>query len=259
MPSRFDRAETVTRQSAVLAAVPALATLLSLSNVAQALAARSAGGISFPFPTGLPTLWTYVSLPSTPVDGAVGGPLSIVTFVPAFVVGLLVTSALEAGFLGSLERRVAGKSIAFVESVRRFGLRMVGVNIIRFGTVLVALPFFVVPPLALLVVIVLSYLVYGLSFVIVVEDAGLGAGLSTCVGYALSGGRYAAFGLAHLLLGAVASFVMSALVLNTGLIGIFLGTAIVAVPAVFVATYGLLVFQGLASGARAGPESAPRA
>jgi hypothetical protein len=252
MPSRFDRAVSVTRRSAVLAVVPALATLLSLSNVAQALAARSAGGVAFPFPTGLPTLWTYVSLPSGVGTGAFGGPLSITTFVPAFVVGLLVTSALEAGFLGSLEGRLAGGSSAFGESVRRFGLRMVGVNLVRFGAVLVAVPLFVVPPLALAAVLVLTYLLYGLSFVIVVEDVGLGAGLSTCVGHALAGGSYASFGLAHLLLGAVASLVMSALVLNTGLLGILLGTGIAAVPAVFVASYGLLVFRELASGATGG-------
>jgi hypothetical protein len=46
--------------------------------------------------------------------------------------------------------------------------------------------------------------------------------------------------------------VMSALVLNTGLLGILLGTGIAAVPAVFVASYGLLVFRELASGATGG-------
>ncbi|MFB6153984.1 MAG: hypothetical protein ABEJ27_07000 [Halodesulfurarchaeum sp.] len=247
MPSRFQQAVDVTGRSLPLAVVPALATLLSLSKVAQALAAGGGGGVTFPFPTGLPTLWTYVSLPGG--EGAVGlwGPLEFVVFLPLFVVGLLVTSALEAGFLGSLSRRIDAEAIDFGTSVRRYTVRMIGVNLIRAAVVFLVLPLMFVPPLALVVIIALTYLIYGLPFEVVVGENSVVEALDASVASALSGGAYAGFGAVHLLAGAVGSVVMTWIVRNGGVLGLLLGTAIVAVPATFVATYGLLVFRDLES------------
>lgn len=242
MPSRFDRAVAVTEASLSLAWVPVAATLLSGSQVARALAAEGGGGVTFPFPAGLPTLWTYVSLPSGPAGVGVGGPLSVVLFVPLFLVGLLVTSALEAGFLGALNDRIDGDPPAFADGVRRFTLRIVGVNLIRFAVVLAAAPFLLLGPLAVLVVLVLTYLVYGLPFAVVVRDADLGTALDETVERAKAGGEYATFGLTHLVAGAVGSFVLSGAVRNLGPVGVVFGTAVVAVPAVIVAAYGLLLF-----------------
>ncbi|MFB6170066.1 MAG: hypothetical protein ABEJ06_02860 [Haloarculaceae archaeon] len=257
MPSPLDRALDVTRASLPLAAVPAVASLASFSNVARALASGPGGGMTFPFPTGLPTLWTYVSLSGVPGGGASAGPLSLLTFVPLFVAGLLVTSALEAGFLGALHRRIDERAPAFGASVRQFTLRIVGVNLLRAAVVLLALPLMVFPPLALLVVIVGGYLLYGLPFVVVVRDAPLGAAFESTVSHALDAGRYATFGIAHLVGGALASFALTALVRNGGLPGILLGTAVIAVPAVFVAVYGLLVFRDFADAAA--PAAPPNA
>jgi hypothetical protein len=243
MPSRFDRAVTVTEESLSLAWIPVVATLLSGSQVARALAAGGGGGVTFPVPAGLPTLWTYVSLPSGPAGVGIGGPLSLVLFVPLFLVGLLVTSALEAGFLGALNARIDGERPAIGDGVQQFTRRMVGVNLIRAGVVLVAVPFLVLGPLALLVVLALSYLVYGLPFAVVVADADLGTALGETVERAKAGGEYATFGLTHLVAGAVGSVVLSGAVRNLGPVGILFGTAVVAVPAVIVAAYGLLLFR----------------
>lgn len=245
MPPRFDRAIDITRDSVQLAAVPVAATLLSGSKIARTLSAGPGGGVSFPLPTGLPTLWTYVSVPSAAGTGSVGGPLSLVAFIPLFVVGLLVTAALEAGFLGSLMRRIDEEAIAFVESVKRFTLRMVGVNLLRAAIVLAVFPLLVVPPLAIVVVLGLMYLVYGLPFEIVVHDADFRTALETTVSHAFDGGLYATFGVAHLILGAVASLLLTSLVRNGGLLGIVIATLVIAVPAVLVAAYGLLVFRDL--------------
>jgi hypothetical protein len=245
MPSTFDRAVAVTRRSLPLAAIPAAATLLSGSKVARTLAAGPGGGVTFPFPTGLPTLWTYVSVPGTIGSGSVGGPLSVAVFVPLFLFGLLVTSALEAGFLGSLDGRIDGESVTFPEAVRRYTLRIVGVNLLRAAIVLLVLPLVVLPPLAIVVVLALSYLVYGLPFEIVVRDAAFRPALEATVSHALAGGPYATFGVAHLVAGAVASVALTALVRNGGPPGLVVGTALIAVPAVFVAAYGLLVFRDL--------------
>jgi hypothetical protein len=91
--------------------------------------------------------------------------------------------------------------------------------------------------------IVLSYVLYGLPFAVVVHDAGVTDALEATVERVETGGEYARFGVAHLLVGAAASLVLSALVRNAGVVGITLGTAAVAVPAVVVAAYGLLVFR----------------
>lgn len=254
MGARFDSAVAVTRDSLEFAAVPAVATLLSGSKVARALATDPGGGVSFPFPTGLPTLWTYVSLPSGTSPGSIGGPLSLVTFVPLFLLGLLVTSALEAGFLGSLLRRIDGESFQIRSDVERFTLRLVGVNLLRAALVFAVAPLLVAPPLAVAVLLALMYLVYGLPFVIVVRDAAFTPGLRATVSHAFDGGLYATFGVTHLVAGAAGSFVLTALVRNGGVPGLLFGTALVSVPAVLVAVYGLLVFRDLPA-----PESEQRA
>lgn len=249
MPSTFDDALAFTRDSIDLAAVPIIATLLSLSKITQALEAGPGGGITFPLPTGLPTLWTYVSLPGGPAGGpSVSGPLAFTLFVPLFDVGLVLTSALEAGFLGSLNRRIDGRSTDFLGSVQRFTVRMVGVNLLRALVVFAVFPLMAVPPLAIVVILGLMYLIYGLPFEIVVRDVGFLAGVEATVSHAFDGGFYAVFGVAHLFAGAMGSLILTGIVRNGGVLGVLLGTALVAVPAVFVAVYGLLVFRELGTG-----------
>ncbi|MGM0590015.1 MAG: hypothetical protein ACQETI_00055 [Halobacteriota archaeon] len=257
MPSRYERAVDVTLDSLALAVVPVVATLLSFSKVARVLAADPGGGAVFPFPTGLPTLWTYVSIPSSPGGGSVGEPLSLVAFVPLFLLGLLFTSALEAGFLGALLGRIDDAPVTVLQGARKFTLRIVGVNLVRAAIVVAAFPLLVFPPLALMVVVVLSYLVYGLPFVVVVNDVGVRTALDETVRRALDGGAYAEFGIAHLAVGAAASFFMTSLVRNNGLVGVMAGTLLVAGPSVFVATYGLLTFREF-RGATATHPTVPR-
>lgn len=247
MPSTFDRSIEITQQSLTLALIPVAASLLSGSKIARVQEAGPGGGMTFPFPTGLPTLWTYVSVPTGSGSGvgSISGPLEFGVFVPLFLVGLLITSALEAGFLGALNRRIDGRSVDFVTSVKRFTVRIVEVNLLRAILVFAMFPLIVMPPLAIGVMLVLIYLIYGLPFEIVIRDVGFIEALKGTIAHALSGGDYALFGLAHLLGGAVASLFLTTLVRNYGLFGILVGTAIVAVPAVFVATYGLYVFRDL--------------
>ena len=247
MPSTFDRSIDITRQSLPLALVPVAASLLSGSKIARVQEAGPGGGMTFPFPTGLPTLWTYVSVPTGSGSGvgSISGPLAFGVFVPLFIIGLLATSALEAGFLGALNRRIDGRSVDFVASMRRFTVRIVGVNLLRAVLVFAMFPLIVIPPLAIGVMLVLIYLIYGLPFEIVVRDMGFMEALEDTVSHALNGGDYALFGLVHLVGGAVASLFLTTIVRNHGLFGILVGTAIVAIPALFVAIYGLFVFREL--------------
>lgn len=246
MPSTAQRAANLTRESIVFALVPAVASLLSLSKIARALASQHGGGVTFPFPTGLPTLWTYVSLPSGPGGATIGGPLSIATFVPLFILGLVLTSALEAGFLGSLFGLIGDRDVDFLASAERFTLRMIGVNLIRAAVVFLVAPLLFFPPLAFAVIIGAMYLIYGLPFEIVVRDVGVVEALESTASTALDGGAYAGFGIAHLVGGAAGSILLTAIVRNAGMVGIIAGIALVSVPALYVAIYGLLVFRDLA-------------
>jgi hypothetical protein len=181
------------------------------------------------------------------------GTLALAIVVPLFVFGLVVTSALEAGFLGALDGRLDGRPPDFVGGVRTFTVRVLGVNLVRLGVVLVALPLLVVPPVAVLAVLALSYLLYGLPFEVVARDADVSSAIAATVGRAGEGGDYAVFGLGHLVAGAVASLVLSGFVRSAGLPGVAIGAVLTAVPAVFVAAYGLLLFGEYGEGGGVSP------
>lgn len=245
MPSRIDATVSGVQDNLDLALVPVVATLLSISEVLRALGTNASGGFTFPFPAGLPTLWTYVSIPNTPVSGGTD-PGQFVAFLPIFLVGLLITAALEAGFLGTITSRLTGSGSSFFTNVEVYTLRILGVNLLRAAITFVVAPiFFVSPVIGLPVLLGLMYLLYGLSFVIVANDARFFDALEITIDYATDGGDYAVFAIAHLLIGAVVSFFFTAVVVNLGIGGLLVGTVVVAVPALFVATYGVFLFHDL--------------
>lgn len=228
-----------------MAAIPIVATLLSVSDLLRTLDATGGGGFTVPFPTGLPTLWTYVSVPNPPVGGGDPGA-SVLSGVPLLIVGILITAALEAGFLGTIASRITGNGDSFVENVYQYTIRIVGVNLLRVAVTLLATPIVLVSPvIGFPVLIVLTYLLYGHAFAIVAHDVSFAEGLETTVDYATDGGDYAAFGIAHLVFGGVASLFLTEIVLNTGVAGVAVGTLLVAVPAFAVATYGVVLFRDL--------------
>lgn len=246
---RLSRALETTRRSLPLAVLPFLASVLAPAKVATVRSSTTDAGVTFSFPSGLPTLWSFVQANGITLSGP--GGLALATWLPLAAVGLLVSAVLEAAFVGGVSNRVDGEDAALAANARRYGPRMVGVNLVRFAVVLVALPFALLGPLVLLPIIVLGYLTYGLPFVLVVEDVGVGAALSRSVSDAVASGAYARFGVAYLLGMLVPSFVLTVVVYGSGLIGVVLGAALVAVPAVFVVAYGVLVFRALASSDRA--------
>lgn len=241
------RAIELTRRTLHLAFVPLVATLLSFSKVVAMATPHGGGGVTFPLPTGLPTLWTFVNTPGLG-RGTVGPATSAATvvWVPLFVLGFLLVSALQGGFLGVLANRAEGRRGSFVRNAGDFLPRMVGANLITMLVVFVALPLLFFPPLAIVVALVLSYLVYGLPFVVVVEDMAVLDALGETIRLATTGGRYLEYAVGYLVVGTVASFVLTAIVYNLGLLGVLLGAVVVAVPALFLAAVGVLVFRDLA-------------
>ncbi|MFB6081427.1 MAG: hypothetical protein ABEJ67_01265 [Halanaeroarchaeum sp.] len=247
--STLDRATALTKAALPLAVVPVLATLLDVGKVVAMTAPRSGGGMKFPFPTGLPTLWTFTSV-STQGSGVSVVPtatMSLVMAVPLLVVGFLLTSALEAGFLGSLARRAAGRRPSFSDAVTDYVVPILVKNVLSMLSLLLALPFFVFPPLAVLVSLVVSYFIYGMPFVIVVEDVGAIDALRASVGYGKRGGAYLTYGVGFLVVGAVASVFFTSMVYGLGLLGVLIGAVVVAVPSVFLAALGVVVFRSLSS------------
>ncbi|MFB6125009.1 MAG: hypothetical protein ABEJ59_03530 [Halanaeroarchaeum sp.] len=225
-----------------LAIVPFLASLLSLSKVAALAAPQGGGGVSFPLPTGLPTLWTFVNARGRRRDlrpghdrhgDALGAPVRG---------GLPADERARGGFLGALD---PSTDRSFADAVVHYLLPIVGANLLSLLAFVLALPFVVFPPLAVVVIIVVGYALYGMPFVIVVRDVGVWDAVRASGGYALAGGEYLSYAAGYLLVGTVGSFVLTWLVYNTGIVGIVVGAALVAVPALFLTAFGVGVFRGL--------------
>jgi hypothetical protein len=231
-----------------LAVVPLLGSLLSVSKVAAFAMPQGGGGVKFPLPTGLPTLWTFTSTSGTGGGVTVGPPgLSSVVGLGLFVVGFFVTAALEAGFLGRLAGVAAGRNGAFVDAAIEYLGRIVVVKVVlAVVTFAVAIPLFFFPPLAVALALVVGYLLYGAPFVIVVEDLGVVAAIRRSVSLALSGGPYFAYATGYLAVGTVGSFVLTAVVFNLGLVGVVVGAGLVSVPALFLTAVGVVTFRNLA-------------
>lgn len=117
------------------------------------------------------------------------------------------------------------------------------------GVVLVTVPVLLVaPPAAVLtapLLLVVSYVLYGLPFVIVVERRRFRPTLARTLQLARSGGVYARFAVAHLVAGAAVSVPVSSLI-RGGLPGVAVAVAATAPVGVFVAAYGVVVFRELA-------------
>lgn len=253
VPSTYARARELTIESLPVAVVPALASLAAIGEIRRAVESPPGGGVTFPLPTGLATLWTYTDVPGGP--GTVAGSLSVSpSGVAAAAVGVVFAGALEAGFLGTLDGRIDGDPITldrFALAVRRFGVRLIGVQVVRLLAV-VAVVFVgqLFVPLAFLGSLAVGYLLYGWPFVVVVRDESLTDTLGVTLGLATESRSYVWFAVGHLVCGALASVPLTGLVRNTGLAGVVIGIAVVAVPAVFVGCYGLLVFREAAGGSR---------
>lgn len=248
-PSRTDRARALLGRRPELLAVPAVASLLSLSSLARALAAGPGGGVTLPLPAGLPTVWTYASLPTSGGVPVAGGGLGLLPGLAAFLVGTFLTGALEAGLVGTLDDLAAGRPAVFAVAVRRHAVPVTLARLLRAGLVLVVAPFVLAaPPLAVVAVPLLlaaSYALYGLPFVIVVEDRRFRPALARTLRLARRGGASLRFAVAHVLAGAAVSLPVSVLI-RGGLPGVLAAVAVTAPVAAFVAAYGVCLFRDLA-------------
>lgn len=225
-----------------LAAVPLVAGLLDVDNVRRVLAFRDGVhfGVAFRFPSALPDLWSFVSVPN------LGSGFHVSPALYLLPVLIPIQAALVAGLLGSVREILLTGGYDFSRNVRRyFAPVLVFVALVR----LVGLAAFsvaaVVPvaPLLLLVLfpafVVLSYLFYATPYLLVVADASVGEALSRSYAWAMAGGPYFSYGAGYLLFGAAVSVVATAVVVNLGALGVLVGvfaTAPVALALTFATT-----------------------
>ncbi|AUX10539.1 hypothetical protein AArcSl_2928 [Halalkaliarchaeum desulfuricum] len=167
----------------VLAAVPLVTSLL---NVSDLLATAQTRGMSVTasFPVYRYDLWSFVDAPD---DGGLtvsvpfGTVESIALVIPLLVAYVIVSGALSAGYFGSIASGLTTGSFDFVANVRRFGLRMIALEVLVIAALLVVfLPLLVVPPLfvlAILAVLVLAYFLFPTVYVLVLEDRGIESAL----------------------------------------------------------------------------------
>lgn len=226
-----DRVGTVwprVRPHLELALVPALTSLLAIENIRRVT--QSDGftiGATFRFPAPIIDLWTFVNVPAPQAGGLFVSPL--VAFFPVL---LVVEGLIAAGYLGSVEATLRSGTYDFVDSVRRYGVRIVIYTVLWNGVVFLLGLLAVTNPVFILVGIVLflwlSYRLYATPYLIVTRDLSLGAALERSWGWGREGGEYFRFGVGYLLTVAAISIVGTFFVTTTGLVGVIVGVLVAA-------------------------------
>lgn len=247
----FDRLGTLLP----LAVIPFLATFLYLDNIRKAMGTPGTHlGVTFHFPTALPTFWTFVSLPNA-TTGIHVSPT--VYFAPIYVVA---ESVLTAGFLGSIREAVETERYDFAGNVRTYVRPLLGYTILvwtvlfaAFSVGVMASPLIII---ALLALLVLGFAFYGVPFLIVVDDCSLGEAFRESYELAVGNSNYAAFGVGYLVFVSLASIVGTVFI-NLGIPGIVLGAVCFAPVALALTVATVEFFVDLRSRSATRVESAP--
>ena len=250
-----------------LLAVPAVVSVLKVDDIRATLAFDGMHfGISFVLPVPIGDLWVFVDPPprgsgieaSGMIAPTVGATIG--TALIGIVAFLVIYAVLTAGYLGSIHQYRQQGHYDFFENVGRYSIPYLGVAVVFFGAMFLAIapvlasPGFIV--FSILLVLAIMYLLWGAWFAVPVDGLGAGAAIATSVGLAMDGGDYVGWSLVHLAIGLGASLALTAVVANTGIAGIVLGIA-VAAPLGFVLTYAsLAVVEGLLDQRHASPAPA---
>ncbi|WP_457741988.1 hypothetical protein [Thermococcus sp.] len=221
--------------------VPLVLTLFSVNNLSRVLTFSGFHlGIKFVFPEDVPTLWSFVSLPPS-----TGSGVSAVGFV-FMLFGAIVGAFLSAGYLGTIGGKLRGEETNFLSNGWRFFtdflqfkllLFLIGVTLMFMGVILGALIV-----LALPVLLFVSYLIYGIPYIIVSQNINFGGAFKRSVEMALGGGEYLSYGLKYLAFVALISLPMTIVVVNFGLAGLLVGTALSPVLALVLSTATMIFF-----------------
>lgn len=250
------------KQVIILWLIPLVATFLSIGNILTVMQFYGLHvGVKLSFPVAIIDLWNFVSTPSS--EG--GAPTSlaptsnIISFAVYSIALILIQSALAAGYLGSLSEYVDEEEFHFTENggnyLREFLLYYLLLWVLFHLESLLAffplylgassIPFFLLIPFVLFV----SYLLYGIPFLIVTTDQGfsycLNRSIYLAVNEAWGKKGYCQYGLKYLGFTALISVPMTILTVNLNILGIIFGGLLVMPLALTLNTGTLLFFKEL--------------
>jgi len=229
------------RENLHLLPIPIILSLLDYGKVMQVLNFEGIRiGVRFPLPEPTPTLWSFVSLPNNSEGSFFSVQGAVITAIL-----ILVGSYLSAGYVGSLRDSVLGRNPDFFESAERDFPGFLQFNLMVYAFILVLILItFLSPPsvlLAIPVLLVFLYMVYGAPFLISVLGLGFREALGISLKLAGSGGDYLDYALKYLLVGALISIPLTFLVMIAGPAGLVFGL-LVAAPLSLALTASTVLF-----------------
>lgn len=232
MPSLLARAARVAGRISPYAVVPFALSLLAVERVASAASSPGVSvSVKFALPADVATLWTLVDPATRGVT--VNTPVPLVA-LPVF---LVVQAVVVAGFLGVVCDAYRDDEPGFVDAAADHWLSMLGVQVVEFvvfvgiGSLAVLGGGFAAAFVAFSVIVVVGYLVWAAPYLVVLRGSDAVTALAESAELAQRGGRYLAFSVGYAVAVAVCSVVVSPLVSTTGVVGVVVGAALVAYPA----------------------------
>ncbi len=115
-----------------LALVPFFAAFLHIDDIRKTLQFTGYHlGVRLQFPTGLPTFWTFASVPNSTAPGVHISPT--LYFAPIYIV---VTSILVAGFVGSIGEFTETGRYEFNANARNYFLPFLGYTVLRWAIII---------------------------------------------------------------------------------------------------------------------------
>jgi len=222
--------------------VPIILSLVDYGKVKQVMTFEGIHfGVRFPLPEPTPTLWSFVSLPPAPHNTTLSAQGLVITAIL-----ILVGSYLSAGYVGSLRNIVLGEEAKFFDSAERDFLDFLQFNLLVYGFILLLILVAMASPpsvlLAIPVLLVFLYMVYGTPFLISVLGLSFREALNMSIKLAGSGGEYLDYALKYLLFGALVSLALTFVVVDVRFIGILFGLVIAAPLSITLTTATVMFF-----------------
>ncbi|WP_457751905.1 hypothetical protein [Thermococcus sp.] len=229
-------------EAVYLLPIPIILSLVDYGKVKQVMTFEGIHfGVRFPLPEPTPTLWSFVSLPPAPHNTPLSAQGAVITAIL-----ILVGSYLSAGYVGSLRNIVLGNKANFFDSAERDFLGFLQFNLLIYGFVLLlVLVAMASPPsvlLAIPVLLVFLYMVYGTPFLISVLSLSFWEAFNMSIKLAGSGGEYLDYALKYLLFGVLVSIPLTFVVVDVRVMGVLFGLLIAALLSVTLTTATVMFF-----------------